>query len=316
MSKTDFTRRVFGETLAECGEANPRIVVLTADVSSSVMTTYFAQKFPDRFFNVGIAEAGMVDAAVGLALGGFVPFANTFAGLLLRAAEQIRTCVAYAQTNVKLVGSYAGLSDFKDGPTHHSIMDLAVMRTMPNMTVVSPSDSTELRKLLPLIAASPGPVYLRISRADMPVIFDDSHRVEIGKGFVVRRGKDVTIFANGHLLSRSLQAAERLAAEGLMARVVDIHTIKPLDAALVKECAGETGAVVTAEEHLLAGGMGSAITEVLAGEVPRPVEMVGIRDTFAETALDHDSLLDQYGMSVDAIAEAARRAIRRKTSGQ
>ncbi len=316
MSKTDFTRRVFGETLAECGEANPRIVVLTADVSSSVMTTFFAQKFPDRFFNVGIAEAGMVDAAVGLALGGFVPFANTFAGLLLRAAEQIRTCVAYAQTNVKLVGSYAGLSDFKDGPTHHSIMDLAVMRAMPNMTVVSPSDSTELRKLLPLIAASPGPVYLRISRADMPVIFDDSHRVQIGKGFVVRRGEDVTIFANGHLLSRSLQAAGRLAAEGVMARVVDIHTIKPLDADLVKECAGETGAVVTAEEHLVAGGMGSAIAEVLAGAVPTPVEMVGIRDTFAETALDHDSLLDRYGMSVDAIAEAARRAVRRKKSGQ
>jgi transketolase len=291
-------------------------VVLTADVSSSVMTTYFAQKFPDRFFNVGIAEAGMVDAAVGLALGGFVPFANTFAGLLLRAAEQIRTCVAYAQTNVKLVGSYAGLSDFKDGPTHHSIMDLAVMRAMPNMTVISPSDSTELRKLLPLIAASPGPVYLRISRADMPVIFDDSHRVQIGKGFVVRQGKDVTIFANGHLLSRCLQAAERLAAEGLMARVVDIHTIKPLDAALITECAGETGAVVTAEEHLVAGGMGSAIAEVLAGAVPMPVEMVGIRDTFAETALDHDSLMDRYGMSVDAIAEAARRAIRRKRSGQ
>jgi transketolase len=316
MSRTEFTRRVFGETLAECGAADPRIVVLTADVSSSVMTTHFAQKFPERFFNVGIAEAGMVDAAVGLALGGFVPFANTFAGLLLRAAEQIRTCVAYAQTNVKLVGSYAGLSDFKDGPTHHSIMDLAVMRAMPNMTVVSPADSAELKQLLPLIAGHVGPVYLRISRADMPVIFDDSHRVRIGKGVVVRQGNDLTIFANGHLVSRSLQAAERLAAEGVSTRIVNLHTIKPLDADLVKECAAQTGAVVTAEEHLLAGGMGSAVVELLAGEAPTPVEMVGIRDTFAETALDHDSLLDRYGMSVEAIAAAARRAGKRKQLGR
>jgi transketolase len=306
MRKTEFTRRVFGETLAECGTSDPRIVVLTADVSSSVLTTYFAQKFPDRFFNVGIAEAGMVD--------GFVPFANTFAGLLLRAAEQIRTCVAYARTNVKLVGSYAGLSDFKDGPTHHSIMDFAVMRAMPNMTVISAADSMELKKLLPQIAEYPGPVYLRISRADMPVVFDESHTVQIGKGFIVREGKDVTIFANGHMLSRSMQATERLAAEGIHARIVNIHTIKPLDAALVKRCAAQTGAVVTAEEHLLAGGMGSAIAEVLARELPTPVEMVGIDDTFAETAMDHDSLLDRYGMSVEDIVGATRRVVARKSA--
>jgi transketolase len=314
MIKTEFTRRVFGDTLVECGAADPRIVVLTADVSSSVLTTSFAQRFPERFFNVGIAEAGMVDAAVGLALGGFVPFANTFAGLLLRAAEQIRTCVAYAQTNVKLVGSYAGLSDFKDGPTHHSIMDLAVMRAMPNMTVISPADSIELRKLLPLIAAHPGPVYLRISRADMPVVFDDRHKVEVGKGVLVRQGNDLTIFANGHLVVRSMQAAERLAAEGATVRIVNIHTIKPLDLAMVRECAAQTGAVVTAEEHLVAGGMGSAIAEALAGGKPTAVEMIGLQDTFAETALDHDSLLDRYGMSVDAIVAAAKRAMQRKTA--
>jgi transketolase len=316
MAKTEFTRRVFGETLAECGAKDARIVVLTADVSASVLTTHFAQKFPNRFFNVGIAEAGMVDAAVGLALDGFIPFANTFAGLLMRAAEQIRTCVAYAQTNVKLVGSYAGLSDYKDGPTHHSIMDLALMRAMPNMTVVSPADSLELKMLLPQIVDLAGPVYLRVSRADMPVVFEDGYRPELGKGSIVRPGRDVTIFANGHMLSRSVEAAARLASEGTDARVVDIHTIKPLDVGLVRQCAMETGAIVTAEEHLVAGGMGSAIAEVLAAQIPTPVEMVGIRDSFAETALDHESLLDKYGMSVDDIAGAARTVLKRKSSRQ
>ena len=312
MAKTEFTRRVFGETLAECGATDSRVVVLTADVSSSVLTTFFAQRFPERFFNVGIAEAGMVDAAVGLALDGFVPFTNTFAGLLMRAAEQIRTCVAYAQTNVKLVGSYAGLSDYKDGPTHHSIMDFALMRAMPHMTVVSPADSEELKKLLPQIAALNGPVYLRVSRADMPVVFDGKHQPVLGKGVVMREGKDVTIFANGHMVSRALEAVAALGKKGVDARLADIHTIKPLDIDLINRCAAETRAVVTVEEHLIAGGMGSAISEVLATQRPTPIEMVGIRDTFAETALDHNSLLDKYGMSVDNIVEAAERAVRRK----
>jgi transketolase len=315
MNKTEFTRKVFGETLVECGQQNPRIVVLTADVSSSVLTNYFAQEFPERFFNVGIAEAGMVDTAVGLALGGFIPFANTFAGLLLRAAEQIRTCVAYARTNVKLVGSYAGLSDYKDGPTHHSIMDFAVMRAMPNMTVISPADSMELKKLLPLIAEHMGPVHLRISRADMPVVFNESHRVKIGKGVVVRPGKDVTIIANGHMVSRSIKAAAILKQAGVDARVVNIHTLKPLDNRLIKRCAAETCCIVTAEEHLLAGGLGSAVAEVLSQERPTPIEMIGIADTFAETALDHDSLLDHYGMAVKDIVKAAKRAVKRKARG-
>jgi transketolase len=313
MIQTEFTRKVFGETLAEIGGRDPRVVVLTADVSSSVLTTFFAQKYPERFFNVGIAEAGMVDAAVGLALGGFTPFTNTFAGLLLRAAEQIRTCVAYAQTNVKLVGSYAGLSDYKDGPTHHSIMDFAVMRAMPHMTVISAADSMELKKLLPLIAEHEGPVYLRISRADMPVVFDASHKVKIGKGVVIKPGTDVTIFANGHMVSRAVEAAKKLTEAGIDAGVVDLHTIKPLDIRLIKQCAASTGAVVTAEEHLLAGGMGSAITEVLSREQPVPMEMVGIADTFAETALDHESLLDKYGMAVNDIVRAAKKAVKRKT---
>jgi len=312
MNNKDLTRKIFGETLAEYGVANPDIVVLVADVSSSMLTTTFAQKVPERFFNVGIAEAGMVDTAVGFALGGMIPFANTFAGLLLRATEQIRTCVAYANTNVKLVGGYAGLSNWKDGSTHHSIMDVAIMRAMPNMVVLVPADSIEAKKMLPLIARHEGPVYVRISREEMPIIFDDNYKVEIGKGVVVRDGKDVTIFANGHMLSRSLEAANLLSSQGIEAKVVNIHTVKPLDIPLIKKCAEETGAIVTAEEHSIIGGLGSAVAEALARECPVPVEMVGIADKFVETARDFDSLLDHYGMSVEDIVKAARRAIDKK----
>jgi transketolase len=305
-------RRVFGESLVEYGAINPKVVVLTADVSSSVMTTFFAKKYPERFFNVGIAEAGMVDTAVGFALSGMIPFANTFAGLLLRATEQIRTCVAYANTNVKLVGSFAGLSNFKDGPTHHSIMDVAIMRVMPNLTVLVPSDSMEAKKMIPLMAEHNGPVYIRLSRAEMPVIFAESHKVEIGKGVVVRDGTDVTIMANGHMLSRSLEAADTLSSQGMKARVVNMHTVKPLDVPLVLKCAQETGAVVTVEEHSIIGGLGSAVAETLSGELPVPVKRVGIGDTFTETSRDFDSLLDKYGMSIEDIVRAARQAIKRK----
>ena len=312
MSNLDNTRKIFGEALAEYGVKNKKVVVLTADVSSSVMTNFFAEKNPERFFNVGIAEAGMVDTAVGFALGGFIPFANTFAALLLRATEQIRTCVAYANTNVKIVGSFAGLSDAKDGATHHSIMDIAVFRAMPNMTVIVPSDSIEAKKMIPLIAEHEGPVYIRISRAEMPVIFDENHRVEIGKGVVMRDGNDVTIIANGHLLSRSLEAADQLNSRGIKARVVNLHTVKPLDKPLLMKCARETGAMVTAEEHSIIGGLGSAVAEFLVGEIPVPIKMVGVADTFTESAKDFDPLLDKYGMSVENIVRAAQQAVKQK----
>ena len=312
MSEKEFTRKIFGEALAEYGAVDEKVVALTADVSSSVLTNIFAEKYPERFYNVGIAEAAMINTAVGLALGGLVPFAATFASLLLRATEQIRTCVSYAQTNVKIVGGYAGLSDFKDGPTHHSIMDVAVMRSMPHMTVLVPADSTEVRQMVLLAARHPGPVYFRISRADMPRVFDENHTVEIGKGVTLRQGKDVTIIANGHMVSRALEAVAILEKEGIDVRLVNMHTVKPLDVSLVKQCAVETGAIVTAEEHSVLGGLGSAVTEVLAREAPVPIELVGLADTYAETALDHDSLLDRYGMSVQDIAEAARRVLGRK----
>ncbi len=312
MPDKDMTRKIFGEALAEYGLKNKKVVVLTADVSSSVMTTFFAEKVPERFFNVGIAEAGMVDTAVGFALGGMIPFANTFAALLLRATEQIRTCVAYADTNVKIVGSFAGLSNFKDGPTHHSIMDVAVLRAMPNMTILVPSDSIEAKKMIPLIAEHEGPVYIRISRAEMPIIYDESHKVEIGKGVVVHDGNDVAIVTNGHMLSRSLEAADKLSSQGIKARVVDLHTVKPVDITLLRKCAEETGAIVTVEEHSIVGGLGSAVAETLVGETPVPIKMVGIADTFTETSKDFDSLLDKYGMAVDDIVKAAQQAVKQK----
>ena len=311
MEKSSF-RKAFGKTLVEVATKNPNVVVLVADVSSSVMTNYFAEKFPERFFNLGIQEAGMVDTAVGFALAGMIPFVNTFAGLFLRTMEQIRTCVAYAKTNVKLIGGYAGVSDFKDGPTHHSIIDIATMRAMPNLTVVAPADAVEVKKLLPLVAEYDGPVYMRISRADTPLVFNDNHKVKIGKGVLVQDGNDVTLIGSGVMVYRCLKAAKILSKEGISCRVINIHTIKPLDASLIKESAEKTGAIVSVEEHSIIGGLGAAIAEALGNMYPVPLERVGIADTFAETALDFESLLDHYGMAVEDIIKSAKRAFERK----
>jgi transketolase len=287
-------RKAYGQALAEYGAINPGVVVLDADVSSSTQTHIFAKLFPDRFFNVGI---------------------NTFAALLaLRALEQIRTCVAYARTNVKLVAGYAGLSDFKDGVTHNCICDLAIMRAMPNLAVVVAADAVEVQKMVPVVAEYDGPVYFRVSRTDWPVIFGNTHEVEIGKGVVLRDGRDVTLIGTGLMVYRCIRAAEVLAEEGIDAHVLEIHTLKPLDVGLVREAAEETGAIVTAEEHSIIGGLGGAVAESLGGCgcCPVPIERVGIRDTFGVTALDVESLLDHCGMAIEDIVGAARRVIARK----
>jgi len=308
-------REGYGRALADYGEVNRDVVVLDADTSASTLTCYFARRFPERFVNVGIAEPCMVDVAVGLALGGKIPFANAFAALLsLRAMEQIRTCVCYARTNVKLVAHYAGLSDFKDGPTHHSIVDIAAMRALPEMTVIVPADALEAGKWVPIIAEYEGPVYLRISRAATLAVHDEARglQLRIGEGITLREGRDVTIAGTGAMAGRSLLAAEHLAREGISARVLEIHTIKPLDAGLVRQAAEETGAIVTAEEHSVIGGLGGAVAEALAGVYPIPLERVGIADTFARTALDPESLMDAYGLAVEDVVAAARRALARK----
>lgn len=306
-------RKGYGLALAEYGEVNPDVVVLDVDTSASTLSHLFADRFPERFFNIGIAEPCMVDVAVGLALGGKIPFANGFAALLsLRAAEQVRTCVCYARQNVKLAAGYAGLSDYKDGPTHYSIMDIAVMRAMPEMTVIVPADAVEAGKWVPVVAEYEGPVYLRISRAAVPTVHEQAIRVEIGKGFTLRPGSDVTIIGTGSMVGRSLLAAAELAQRGVSARVIEIHTIKPLDGELIQQAAEETGALVTAEEHSVIGGLGGAVAEAICNGYPVPVERVGVADVFARTALDPESLMDASGLAVADVVSAVQRVLRRK----
>lgn len=306
-------REAYGRAVVEYGMRNPEVIVLDADTSSSTLTKYFQERIPGRFFNIGIAEPCMVDVAVGLALGGKIPFANAFAPLMAtRALEQIRTCVCYAQTNVKLVAGYAGVSDYKDGATHHSIMDLAVMRSLPGITIVVAADDTEAAEWVPVIGDHDGPVYFRLSREASPRIHNRTMELQIGKGFVLREGDDITIVTLGSMVERSLLAAEALADKGIGARVLEIPTLKPLDRALILEAASRTESLITAEEHSIIGGLGDAVAGLLAEELPIPMEKVGIRDRFTSTARDHQSLMDASGLSVGEIVEAASRVMKRK----
>jgi transketolase len=299
--------------LADYAALNPRVVVLDADVSSSDFTSFFAKKHPERFFNFGVTEASMVDVGVGMALAGSIPFVNTFASLLtLRAFESIRTCVAYAHTNVKLIGGYSGLSDYKDGPTHFALNDISLLRSLPGMVVLSPADNIEAARLVPVIAEYDGPVYMRISRAAIADVFTDAHQPVIGRGALVRPGRDVTIIATGCMVGRSLEAVKLLAQQGVDARLVSMHSIKPLDKELVIQAAVETGAIVTAEDHTVIGGLGSAVAEALAQNRPVPLEMVGVCDAFAETGPDPDTLMDAWGLSIADVVSAVQQVLRRK----
>ena len=306
MAEVVSMRKAYGNALVALGRANPDVVALSADVSNSDFSYMFEEAFPERFFNVGIAEQSLVDVAVGLAYSGKIPFANTFAFLFAtRALEMVRTHLCYGEANVKLMAAYAGLSDSFDGPTHHAITDIAIMRALPNMTVVVPADPVALAALLPQVAAWQGAVYFRLNRNEVPVIYDASHAPAIGKAHVARQGRDVTIIANGLMVSRSLEAAEVLAGEGIDARVLDMHTVKPLDVDAVVAAAQETGAIVTAEEHSIVGGLGGAVCEVVAERCPVPVKRVGLADRFAETG-PYAALLDRYGMAVADVLAAAR----------
>lgn len=306
-------REAYGRSLVEYGERNQKVIVLDVDTSASTFTNFFATRFPDRFINVGIAEPCMVDVGVGLALSGFIPFINGFAALLsLRAFEQIRTCICYARTNVKIAASYAGVSDFKDGPTHHAIKDIGIMRMLPEMTVIVPADANEIKQWVPIIAEYDGPVYFRLNRSDSIPVHEAGVKVQIGKGMLIKGGKDVTIIATGAMVGRCLQALEIISKSGISARLIEIATIKPIDRQIIRQAAEETGAIVTAEEHTIVGGLGSAVAEVLVEDYPVPLVRIGINDTFTRTSLNCDSLLDAYGMGNNDILEAVQHAVRKK----
>jgi len=306
-------RDAFGRALVKLGEKNKKVVVLDADVSTSTRTAFFKDKFPDRFFNFGVAEGNMMDVAAGLALVGKIPFASTFSSLAsLRALEQIRTSIAYPSLNVKIAGGYGGLSDFKDGPTHHSICDLAIIRSIPNMTLIMPADAIETEKAVYAISQYVGPVYLRLSRAEVPVIFDKNYKMEIGKGNLLKDGTDVTLIATGIMVFRVLEAAKILEKEEkINAKVIEIHTLKPIDADIIIQAADETGAIVTAEEHSIIGGLAGAVAEVIVENKPVPMERVGIKDTFTESG-EYNELLEKYGMGIRHIIIAAKRVMKRK----
>ncbi len=306
------TRDAYGQALAELGATNDKVVVLDADLSKSTKTNDFKKLFPERFFNIGIAEQNLMGTAAGFAATGKIPFASSFAVFAVgRAYDQIRNSIAYPRLNVKIAATHAGLTVGEDGGSHQMLEDIALMRAVPNMTVIVPADGVETRQAVLAAAAYDGPVYIRLGRPKVPVLFGEDYEFEIGKGVVLRDGSDVTLVATGIMVSKAVEAAEALATEGVTAAVVNISTIKPLDDALLVAMAQKTGAVVTCEEHNIYGGLGSAVAEVLVENCPVPMARVGVEDSFGESGLP-DQLLEKYGLTVDNIVKKAKAVIARK----
>ena len=303
----------FGEGLLEAGEKNSDIVAIGADITASVKINAFAEKFPERFYSMGIAEQNCVGVAAGLALAGKIPvFATYSVFAALRTTDQIRISVCYNNLHVIIAGAHAGISVGPDGATHQALEDIAIMRVLPNMTVLSPCDATQTK--LATIAALNElkcPVYIRYGREAMPDFTDITQKFEIGKGQLLKKGNDLTIIATGHLTWEALQAAYNLEKEGINARVINIHTIKPIDEEIIINAAKETGAFVTAEEHQIYGGFGSAVAEVLAKHFPVPGEFIGMNDSFGESGKPLE-LMEKYGMTAKHIVDAAKRVLIRK----
>lgn len=309
------TREEYGRTLVRLGERSRDVVVLDADLSGSTCTRQFAERFPKRFFNMGISEQDLIGTAAGMALAGKIPFVSSFAIFLTgRCWEQIRQSVALPGVNVNLVGTHGGITVGKDGASHQALEDIAVMRAIPSMTVIVPADAVETRKAVEASAWYDGPVYIRLTREKLPVIHPDEKPFRIGSGVVVREGQDVTLFGVGLMLHVALEAAELLHMEGVSARVVDLATVKPLDEHLVTRCARETGCAVTAEEHSIIGGLGDAVGEVLLRRHPVPMERVGVKDAFGRSGNPQD-LLEYFDLTPQAVFDAARRAVKRKMGG-
>ncbi len=305
--KKESLRLAYGQALVELGREDERIVVLEADLGKSTMSILFQEEYPDRYFEMGIAEANMAGTAAGLSLVGKIPFIHSFAVFASgRAYDQIRQSISIVGLNVKICGSSAGLSDFGDGSTHQSIEDMALMRAIPNMTVLVPVDAVETRKMVKAMVDWDGPVYIRINRNDLPVITDPDSDFEIGKLQVVRDGSDVAVFANGVMVSMALEAAEELAKGGISVKVINASTVKPLtDEEVLAHVEGCRG-VVTAEEHSIIGGLGSAVASALRRERDLPIEFVGVKDSFGTSALSYEELLNHYGLTADAIKDAVK----------
>ncbi len=306
-------RDVYGETIRKYGATNENIVVLDADVSGSTKSAVFGKEYPDRFYNCGISEYAMMGMAAGMAKSGKIPFVNTFAVFLTTLGSlAARTFMSYSGLNIKMMGGYGGLSDAFDGATHHALEDIAMMRTLPGVSVMVASDAAITDWMVKTAIETDGPMYIRLSRDAAPDCHPEGAKFEMGKGMVVREGSDVTIIACGLMVSTAVAAAEKLAEKGIQARVVDMYCIKPIDAELIETCAKETGAVVTAEEHSVIGGLGGAVAEVLAkAGCAVPTEMVGMQDCHGESG-PYAALLKKYGLDADAVAAAAERAVSRK----
>lgn len=309
MAERIATRASYGKALVELGAENPDIVVLDADLSGSTQTKKFADVYPDRFFNAGIAEANMMGMAAGLAVSGKTVFASSFAMFASgRAYEIIRNSIAYTGANVKICATHAGVTVGEDGASHQCVEDLSLMRTIPGMTVINPADDVSARALIKAAAAYKGPVYIRLGRAAVPVIYEEGKTFEIGKALRVREGKDAAILATGIMVNEALQAANMLAAEGIECRVVDVHTIKPLDKDEVVAAAKECGCIVTAEEHSVIGGLGSAVAETVCKEAPCRMAMVGVQDVFGQSGKPGE-LMEQYGLTAADIAKAVKNCL-------
>ncbi|MBI4013841.1 MAG: transketolase family protein [Candidatus Rokubacteria bacterium] len=308
------TREAYGRALADLGAKNPKIVVLDADLSKSTYTSIFGKAHKDRFFDVGIAEANLVSVAAGLAAGGFIPFASSFASFLVcKGYEQLRVSVAYMGLNCKFVGSHGGISLGEDGPSQQSIEDVALAASLPGFTVAVPADEVSTDALVHEAAVHQGPVYLRVGRPRAPKIYGPGERFSFGRAKTLSDGSDVTVIANGLMVGTACQAAELAERRGIHVRVIDCHTAKPLDEATVEIAAKETGAIVVAEEHLIRGGLGSAVAQVVVRRQPVPMEFVGLQDTFAESGTPEE-LFRAFGLTVEHLLGAIFRVLERKAA--
>ena len=308
------TRSGFGAGLLEAGKQNPHVVALCADLMGSLKMDAFATAFPERFFQVGIAEANMMGIAAGMTIGGKIPFTGTFANFSTgRVYDQIRQSIAYSDKNVKICASHAGLTLGEDGATHQILEDIGLMKMLPGMVVINPCDYNQTQAATIAIAQYEGPVYLRFGRPTIPVFTDSNQKFEIGKAWMVNEGTDVTIIATGHLVWEAIQAGEALAEMGIDAEIINIHTIKPLDEEAILKSVSKTRCVVTAEEHNILGGLGESVAQLLARKQPTPMEFVAVNDSFGESGTPAQ-LMQKYGLDASAIREAVKRVIARKTT--